>query len=147
MAYITKKTTTSGVKPIGSNLFGSCSTASGTAQKNVTMADFDVLVEGVTIHVYFENGNEADNPTLKVGSTQAMPIVDGIKAVCIRSPTIVARGIRTIYRAVAVGIHTAELNRSTTITTLAMSATVLGHTKTLRRHTWIFTELRAVTDI
>ena len=75
MAYITKKTTTSGVKPIGSNLFGSCSTASGTAQKNVTMADFDVLVEGVTIHVYFENGNEADNPTLKVGSTQAMPIV------------------------------------------------------------------------
>lgn len=77
MAYITKKTTTSGVKPIGSNLFGSCSTASGTAQKNVTMADFDVLVEGVTIHVYFENGNEADNPTLKVGSTQAKPIVGG----------------------------------------------------------------------
>lgn len=74
MAYITKKTTIDGVKPIGSNLFGTCSTASGTAQKVVTMADFNVLVEGVTIHVYFDNENTASNPTLKVGSTSAIAI-------------------------------------------------------------------------
>lgn len=77
MAYITKRQTADGVKPIGSNLFGTCSTASNTPQKVVNMPDFDVLVEGVTIHVYFVNGNEADNPTLKVGSTNAMPIVGG----------------------------------------------------------------------
>lgn len=74
MAYISKKTTVNGVKPIGSNLFGTCSTASSTAQKDVTMADFDVLVSGVTIHVYFTHENTASNPTLKVGSTSAVAI-------------------------------------------------------------------------
>lgn len=74
MAYITKKTTVDGIKPIGSNLFGTCSTASGTAQKDVAMADFDVLVSGVTIHVEFTNANTASNPTLKVGSTSAVAI-------------------------------------------------------------------------
>lgn len=74
MAYITKKTTVDGIKPIGSNLYGTCSTASGTATKTVSMPDFNVLVEGVTIHVYFQNENTADAPTLKVGSTSAQPI-------------------------------------------------------------------------
>ena len=74
MAYITKKTTVDGIKPIGSNLYGTCSTASGTATKTVSMPDFNVLVEGVTIHVYFQNENTADTPTLKVGSTSAQPI-------------------------------------------------------------------------
>lgn len=74
MAYITKKTTQNGVKPIGSNLFGLCSTASATAQKSVTMPDFNVLVSGVTIHVHFTNENTASNPTLKVGSTSAVTI-------------------------------------------------------------------------
>lgn len=74
MAYITKKTTVNGIKPIGSNLYGTCSTASGTATKTVSMPDFNVLVEGVTIHVYFQNENTADAPTLKVGSTSAQPI-------------------------------------------------------------------------
>ena len=74
MAYITKKTTVDGIKPIGSNLYGTCSTASGTATKTVSMPDFNVLVEGVTIHVYFENDNTADNATLKVGLTEAKPI-------------------------------------------------------------------------
>lgn len=75
MAYITKKTTVNGVKPIGSNLFGTCSTASDAVQKVVAMADFDVLVSGVTIHVYFANENTASNPTLKVGSTSAVAIL------------------------------------------------------------------------
>lgn len=74
MAYITKKTTQDGIKPIGSNLFGNCSTSPGTAVKTVAMSDFDVLVEGVTIHVHFDHRNTASNPTLKVGSTPAQPI-------------------------------------------------------------------------
>lgn len=75
MAYITKKQTNNGVKPIGSNLFGTCNTAGATATKVVTMPDFDVLVDGVTIHVYFAEGNEASDPTLQVGSAVAQPIV------------------------------------------------------------------------
>lgn len=74
MAYITKKTTRNGVKPIGSNLFGLCSTASASAQKSVSMSDFNVLVSGVTIHVYFAYGNTAQNPTLSVGSTAGVAI-------------------------------------------------------------------------
>lgn len=74
MAYIAKKTTVDGVKPIGSSLFGLCSTASDAAEKVVQFADFNVLVSGVTIHVYFTHGNTASNPTLKVGSTSAVGI-------------------------------------------------------------------------
>lgn len=75
MAYMSKKRLSdSSVVPIGSNLYGTCSTASGTSAKVVSMPDFNVLVEGVTIHVYFANKNTASSPTLKVGSTDAKPI-------------------------------------------------------------------------
>lgn len=74
MAYITKKQTNSGVKPIGSNLYGICSTGASTVAKVVSMPDFDVLIEGVTIHVFFQYANTASSPTLQVGSTEAKPI-------------------------------------------------------------------------
>lgn len=75
MAYASKiKTTDEGIIPIGSNLLGTCATASGTAAKVVTLADFDVLTVGVTVHVKFTNSNTASNPTLKVGGTSAVPI-------------------------------------------------------------------------
>lgn len=74
MAYITKKQTDNGAKPIGSNLYGICSTEASTVAKVVSMPDFDVLVEGVTIHVFFQYANTASNPTLQVGSTEAKPI-------------------------------------------------------------------------
>lgn len=74
MAYATKKQTVNGIKPLGSNLYGTCSTGGSTAGKTVTMPDFDVLVEGVTIHVQFTNKNTASSPTLAVGSTSAVAI-------------------------------------------------------------------------
>ena len=74
MSYASKEVTQSGIKPLGSNLYGTCATASSTVAKVVTMPDFDVLVEGVTIHVGFTNKNTASSPTLKVGSTDAKPI-------------------------------------------------------------------------
>lgn len=74
MAYITKKQTNNGAKPIGSNLYGICSTEASTVAKVVSMPDFDVLVEGVTIHVFFQYANTASSPTLQVGSTEAKPI-------------------------------------------------------------------------
>lgn len=74
MAYMTKRRTSGGDVPIGSNLFGTCATAGSTAAKVVALSDFDVLIEGVTVHVYFANKNTADSPTLQVGSTAARPI-------------------------------------------------------------------------
>ena len=74
MAYISKENTIAGIKPIGSNLYGVCTTASDVSAKVVTMPDFDVLVEGVTVHIFFQNENAAATPTLKVGSTTAKSI-------------------------------------------------------------------------
>lgn len=75
MAYASKKKLSdNSIVPLGSNLYGVCSTASGTATKTVTMPDFNVLVEGVTIHVQFTNGNTAGNPSLKVGATSTVAV-------------------------------------------------------------------------
>lgn len=58
-------------------LYGTCSTAAGTAAKVVTCANFDELVEGVTIHVFFSASNTAANPTLNVNGTGAIAIGTG----------------------------------------------------------------------
>ena len=64
--------------PVGSMLYGECpsTVAASTAAKTVTMAAFDVLSTGVTVHVKFVNGNTAGSPTLKVGSTDAKSITN-----------------------------------------------------------------------
>jgi len=57
------------ISPIGSTLYGICSTAAATAAKVVTLSDFDTLLTGVTIHVKFIYSNTAASPTLNVNST------------------------------------------------------------------------------
>lgn len=59
---------------VGSTLYGTCSTAAGTAAKVVTCSNFDKLLTGVTIHVKFDNSNTVANPTLNVNSTGAKNI-------------------------------------------------------------------------
>lgn len=62
--------------PVASMLFGECpsTVAASTTQKDVTLAAFDTLATGVTVHVKFVNANTASAPTLKVGSTDAKAI-------------------------------------------------------------------------
>lgn len=74
MSYGTKHQTVNGVKLMGSNLYGTCATATSTAAKMVTLDGFDVLVTGVTIHVKFTYANYASGRTLTVGSTSAVGI-------------------------------------------------------------------------
>lgn len=59
---------------VGSTLYGTCDSAADAVAKVVTCADFDTLIEGVTIHVKFTNGNTNRNPTLNVNSTGAKSI-------------------------------------------------------------------------
>ena len=60
---------------IGSTLFGTCSTAVGTAAKAVTLASFDSLINGVTVFVKFVNGNSVTSGmTLAVGTTTATAV-------------------------------------------------------------------------
>lgn len=60
--------------PIGATLYGTCDTAAATAAKVATLSNFDYLMTGVTVHIKFANSNTAENPTLKVGSTDAKSI-------------------------------------------------------------------------
>lgn len=75
MSYVSKVTIGSNTHLVGSSLYGTCSTAAGTAQKDVTFDNFDSLQTGVTVHVKFTNSNTVANPKLKVGSTAATPIM------------------------------------------------------------------------
>ena len=57
------------------NRYGACSTAAGTAQKEVTPTTGTVSLEaGLRVAVKFANANTADSPTLKVGSNAAKNI-------------------------------------------------------------------------
>ena len=80
-SYVGQVTIGSNTFPIGSLLYGECASniAASTAAKVVNsqnLANFDTLAVGITIHVKFISGNSATSPTLKVGTTDAKPIVN-----------------------------------------------------------------------
>ena len=65
------------ILPIGSTLYGKCTSAIDATEKVVTLEEFDELINGITIQVRFMNGNNApltNNLKLKVGSTAACTI-------------------------------------------------------------------------
>lgn len=86
MSYISELQIDSGaIIPIGSSLYGICNSASNSYAKIVTLTNFDTLINGVTIHIKFTNGNSVPliNPsnnteylTLQVGSTNAQQITN-----------------------------------------------------------------------
>lgn len=61
---------------LAGNFYGTSSTASGTAEKVVTIPSDEhfILQQGDVIGVVFTNENTANNPTLNVNSTGAKPI-------------------------------------------------------------------------
>lgn len=56
-----------------SGMVYTCSTASGTQEKTVSIPGF-TLTQGACIRVVFNNGNSAEQPKLKVNSNDAIPI-------------------------------------------------------------------------
>lgn len=66
------KITINGVDyPIATTLYKRCTTGAGDTPKVVQFSDFDTLMEGVVLAVYFEESNTAVNPQLQVGTTPA----------------------------------------------------------------------------
>lgn len=61
---------------IGSTLYGTCSTAAGTAAKSVTLSDFNTPpLPGLTIHIKFTNGNNVTSGvTLAIGNQTAVNV-------------------------------------------------------------------------
>lgn len=67
--------------PVGSTLFYTCSTGADTAVKTITTGTYDAmetLSDGITFQVLFTNTNTAANPTLKINSLVAFPILRNI---------------------------------------------------------------------
>lgn len=81
MGYLTHANIDSTDYTLAGALYGTCSTAAGTAAKVVTLAAFDSLETGVTIHVKFTYSNTAANATLNVNSTGAKSIMAGTNVV------------------------------------------------------------------
>lgn len=96
MSYVGKvKDTAGSTHSVGSTLYGVCSTAAATAAKVVTCADFDGLVQGVTIHVKFTYSNTAANATMNVNGT-------GAKNLCRYGTTRIGTTTRASWQAGAV---------------------------------------------
>lgn len=76
MGTIAKVTAGGSTHLIASTAYGTCTTASSTANKIATIQDSQAfsLIVGETIHILFDWGNTADSPTLNVNSTGAKPI-------------------------------------------------------------------------
>lgn len=95
MGYVGKITAGGSTALIGSTLYGTCATAAGTAAKVVTCADFNKLLDGVTIHVKFTYSNTAANATMNVNGT-------GAKNLCRYGTTRVGTTEKSSWKAGAV---------------------------------------------
>ena len=60
--------------PVAATLYGTCSSLASATEKAVVLANFDALIEGVTVAVKFVYSNTATDPTLNVNGTGAKPI-------------------------------------------------------------------------
>ena len=95
MGYLTDVNIGNSDYKLAGALYGTCSTAAGTAAKVVTCADFDGLETGVTIRVKFTYSNTAANATMNVNST-------GAKNLCRYGTTRVGTTTRASWQAGAV---------------------------------------------
>ena len=68
-SYIGKININNTEYPIAQSLFGTCNTTANTATKVVTCADFDTLISGIVINVYFTYANTESSISLNVNST------------------------------------------------------------------------------
>lgn len=80
MAFVTEVEATNGdvevVGKVGSSLYGVCSSSANVVAKTADVPGLDKLVNGLTIHILFVNGNSAQNPTLTItsASPNAIPV-------------------------------------------------------------------------
>ena len=90
-SYIGKVTIGSNTYPVGSTLYGTCSgTVSGDATSySVSLANFDKLETGITIHVKFTTASGTATK-LKVGSTDAKSITNPSGAVVWAANSVVS---------------------------------------------------------
>lgn len=74
MSYVGQVVSSGDTHLVASTLYGVCSSISSESTKIVTLADYDELIVGTTIHVKFIYTNTADEPVLDVNGTGEYPI-------------------------------------------------------------------------
>lgn len=74
MSFVGKIEANEDLFPVATSLYGTCTTPAATAAKVVTLAEYDALMEGSSVRVKFTYSNTADEPTLNVNGTGALPI-------------------------------------------------------------------------
>ena len=80
MAFVTEVNATDGsvetIGKVGSSLYGVCDSLANVVSKTASVAGLDKLVNGLTIHILFVNGNSTQHPTLTIASasSNAIPI-------------------------------------------------------------------------
>jgi hypothetical protein len=121
---------------VGSNFYGSCSTAAGTAAKTVSVDGTFTLYTGATVAVKFTVTNTAKNPTLNVDST-------GAKAIYYNGAAISAGYLKAnkVYMFVYNGAQwdfIGDIDTNTTYTSLKnpSSLTIQGNGTTLTNGTY-----------
>lgn len=91
MAYVTKAIGPNGTEyPIGSSLYGTCTSSADATAKVALVAGFDTLITGVEVRVKMTNSNTATNPTININNT-------GAKAIKIFGSTAVGNTVGTSW--------------------------------------------------
>lgn len=91
MGYVAKAIGPNGTEyPIGSSLYGTCSSSADATAKVASVTGFDTLMTGVEVRVKMTNANTAANPTLNISST-------GAKAIKIFGSTAVGNTVGTSW--------------------------------------------------
>lgn len=91
MAYVAKAIGPNGTEyPIGSSLYGTCTTSADATAKVALVAGFDTLLTGVEVRIKMTNSNTATNPTININNT-------GAKAIKIFGSTAVGNTVGTSW--------------------------------------------------
>ena len=128
-------TTNSAALTISSNRYGACSTAAGTAAKDVTIAGTFTLEAGAMAVVNFANKNTASSPTLNVNSTGAKNIFLGSSQITTGANKGALKGLcffvydGTQYRLVSPEITSSTTGNGNAITSISASNGQITATK------------------
>lgn len=91
MAYVAKAIGPNGTEyPIGSSLYGTCTSSADATAKVALVAGFDTLITGVEVRVKMTNSNTATSPTININNT-------GAKAIKIFGSTAVGNTVGTSW--------------------------------------------------
>lgn len=109
--------------PIGASLYGTCSTAAGTAQKDVTLSALNRIFDGLTVHIKFTTANTSAAPTLKFSGMPSDAAAIAIKNYGVGSSVAWAAGALISFTYDGTNWVMNDNNNTGTVTGVTINAT------------------------